>query len=538
MQTWYNCSKRLALLGDAVVKLSIMSLLIPLVLASASASDAQNTMIKNIKIVSAVAAGGAVDNADALFDGKPETMMSFPWANGGASVVVDLGAAYTVSSVTVINGDKGRMFWLQEVSSGFPEETSPVDGGFVGSQYMKTWRPLLGRMVNLAMWNAKAETNIVIPEAVTRYLKLDFKSGGSIGEIAEVRIFGKPAYAERHLMCWSSNIKEDYLDKMNYLSKDITVTDVWLDYVETAFPQTNNNAGLKLFEDSGVLRQLSARGIKYWLAEHEAFTFMVSSPEDLQDDLKWQTTYRQAATIYARAKKLGFRGIVYDAEDYDGVSAEAAEQYKSINEPVDAWCFSEEFGYSGMYYQRGLKLGKIIKEVFGGPLMQVYEARNYAATDDHKAGNYWWLKGINDGGTEVWIATERTYGAGNNEIPVGLEHLGKWFVDLRMYVNAVYQSYPFATRVLPGFHPWNTRTRQPNYLPKYLDQQLEMAENIAPGYWIYTEGNAHAGDPRQVLDSSLLGKYSLTAEDYLDVFKKHRRPQPPKPKEIEPKDRG
>lgn len=41
------------------------------------------------------------------------------------------------------------------------------------------------------------------------------------------------------------------------------------------------------------------------------------------------------------------------------------------------------------------------------------------------------------------------------------------------------QAYPFAARVLPGFHPWisDFGGGVPNYLPKYLDEQLSITEN-------------------------------------------------------------
>ncbi len=496
------------------------------------------TLIKSVKVVSATAPGGAVQNPEALFDGNPATAMTYPWANGGVSVVVDMGTPYAVSSITITNGAKDKVFWLSELSVGStPDALEKSTDVFVGSNLMTTWRPLLGRQINLTMWAPNSETSAALPEAVGRYLKIEFRAGGPTGEIAEVKIFGRPNIPERHLMCWSGDIKNDYLDKMDYFSEKLGATDLWLDYIEGAFPQSNNNAGFKLFEEKGVLKQLAARGIRYWLSEHEAFTMMVNNPSDLRDDLKWQTTFEQARSIYSKAKKLGFRGLVYDAEDYEGVSGEAAEKYKSIGEPVDAWCFSEEFGISGMYYQRGLQMGKIIKESFGGPLLQVYEARLYAASNDRRAGNYWWLKGIHDGGTEVWLATERTYGAGNNEITENVSHLGKWFVDMRTYVNAVQQSYPFVYRVLPGFHPWNTRTKQPCYLPKYLDEQLIIASEVAPAYWIYNEGNSSAGDPRVVLDKAFLTKYNLTAEDYLNVFKKNKKVEIPKPEPIIPIDR-
>ena len=37
----------------------------------------------------------------------------------------------------------------------------------------------------------------------------------------------------------------------------------------------------------------------------------------------------------------------------------------------------------------------------------------------------------------------------------------------------------------------------------------------------YNEGNTRGGDPREVLDKQVLGKFGLRTEDYLEVFGKH-----------------
>ncbi|MBC7289594.1 MAG: hypothetical protein H5T86_16450 [Armatimonadetes bacterium] len=324
-------------------------------------------------------------------------------------------------------------------------------------------------------------------------------------------------------MWWGADITRDLLDKIEYLANDLGATDLWLDYIETAFPQTNFNSGFQLWVDTGAINALRRRGLRYWLSEHEAFTFMTRGPEDLRDDRRWETTLRRMREVYARAKGLGFRGIVYDAEDYNGQPEPVRERYRAVADFVDAWCYADEFGTAGMYYYRGLQVGRVIAEVWGCPLIQVYEARLYAGKDDCRAGNYWWLKGIHDAGVEIWIATERTYGAGEGEVddPDLPAHLRRWFVRLPQYVVQVHEAYPFAARVLPGFHPWNTRLGKPCYLPKYLDEQLSQAEACALGYWIYNEGNRCAGDPRDVLDRTFCQALGIAPEDYLAVFAKH-----------------
>ncbi len=461
--------------------------------------------LTGIHLVSAEALGGGLQAPGNAIDGDPTTELSFEWGNGGVTLVLDLGGPRVLESVHVTNGHSAPLVWMQEFWVG-PDAAH--------------FRPVLGRPINLAMWRPGDSSDIPLGEVVARYVKVQFGGGGARGSLSEVALFGRENRPERHLMCWSGSIQRDFLDKLDYFEQDLRVTDLWLDYVETAFPQSGHNAGFAAWTESDALDQLSARGIRYWLAEHEAFTFLVNCPEDLRDDRRWETTFRQARTLYARAKELGFRGLVFDAEDYDGVSDEARERYAESADYVDAWCFADEFGPSGMYYLRGLQFGQILDQVWGAPLMQVYEARAYAGKNDCRAGNYWWLRGIHDAGIEIWIATEKTYGAGQGEVETDApEHLRTWFVQMPEYLVKIHDAYPFAARVLPGFHPWNSRTRQPNYLPRYLGEQLDMAADCAAGCWIYNEGNAHGGDPRQVLDPEFLKAQGLTADDYLDVFR-------------------
>ena len=89
------------------------------------------------------------------------------------------------------------------------------------------------------------------------------------------------------------------------------------------------------------------------------------------------------------------------------------------------------------------------------------------------------------------------------------------------YVDLAYKAYPFLHRVLPGFHPWNCRTQLANYLPSYLDDQLDWARETTDAYWIYTEGTPYAGDPRDTINAEILSEYGVTAQDYLNVFEQH-----------------
>ncbi len=472
------------------------------------------TAHEHAKVVSAQAKSGSLAGAENILDGDSQTSFTFQWGNGGASVLIDLGRPCVLESAVVTNGLSNPLVWLDEISVGPDKEHM---------------RKLLGRPINLAERRPgtrppAATTEIPLPSSVARYVRVSFRGGGAQGEIAEVALFGRKNFPERHLMFWWGDLQQDVLDKMDYLDQELGVTDLWLDYVASAFPQSSHNSGFDMWVESGALDEFRNRGIRYWLGEHEAFCQMVSCPEDLKDDRKWETLFRQMRHIYTQARNLGFRGLVLDAEDYNGVSQAAWDKYIDGADHVNAWCFADQFGYAGLYYQRGLQYGRALERVWDCPVIQVYEARMYAGKDDCQAGNYWWLKGIHDAGIEIWIATGKTYGAGENEISrehVSLDHLRRWFVWLPEFIGTVYQAYPFAARVLPGFHPWNTRLQAPNYLPKYLDEQLNMAGNCAQGYWIYTEGVREGADPREVLKPEILQRYEITAEDYLDIFRAH-----------------
>jgi hypothetical protein len=478
------------------------------VLGAPAAETTDAALLTGLRLVAAEARSGNLQAPEHAIDGDPKSEFSFEWGNGGATLVLDLGGPRVLERVRVTNGQSDLLTWLTEISVG-PDAAH--------------FRPLLGRPVNLPMWRPGDATDVPLAGAVARYVKVQFGGGGPRGSIGEVALFGRENRPERHLMCWSESIQADFLDKLDYFQYDLGVTDLWLDFVESAFPQTNRNAGFAAWAERGAFERFRERGIRYWLAEHEAFTFLVQSPEDLRDDRRWETTFRQARTLYAQARALGFRGLVLDAEDYDGVTDAARQRYAESADYVDAWCFADEFGPAGMYYLRGRQFGQVLEEVWGAPLLQVYEARLYAGKGDCRAGNYWWLRGIHDAGIEVWLATEKTYGAGQGEIGTDAPvHLRTWFVQMPEFMSRIHEAYPFAARVLPGFHPWNTRTRQPNYLPRYLAEQVETAANWAAGYWLYTEGNAHGGDPRQVLDPEFLEARGLTAEQYLEVLRPAR----------------
>lgn len=466
------------------------------------------------QVSEAKALNGQLETSPAPAGSGVSQMFHLKGQNAAIRVVLDLGEPMEIQSLNLTIPNEKLHTFLNEVS--------------VGPDWRKA-RPLLGRRINLPSWTG-GTSHIPLPsDTVGRYLVLEFSAGYFDGGIQDIQVIARKNVPERHLLFWAGDVQGDYLQKMDFLANDLKVTDIWLDYVETAFPQTNRNGSIETMQAASILDQFKRRGIRYWLGEHEGFCSLVNSPADLRDEQRWQTTYRMLRDVYSRAKAAGFHGLVMDAEDYDEVTEATKKQYADFTEHVTAWSFKEEYGPTGLYYQRGLEFGRLLKEVWGCPIIQLYEARLYADKNDARAGNYWWLKGIYDAGnTDISIATEKSYGAGNSEIPVkkgGLEFLHRWFVRLPGLFDEIRTAYPFVRRVIPGFHPWNTRTEEPLYLPKYFREQLEDARKLTTAYWIYTEGNTKAGDPREMVKKEELAPYQITADDYLDVSREFPIPR-------------
>ncbi|MBN1437758.1 MAG: hypothetical protein JW936_11855 [Sedimentisphaerales bacterium] len=440
------------------------------------------------------------------YHGGPDMVLDLPNTSysAGAEIMLDLGRPCQVEKVILTNGADKRCVWVMEISLG--------NGAGLN-------RPQLHRRVNLAM-TPGSQTEISIGPAVGRYVTIELQGVG----IAEIAVVGRENIPERHLCCWALDVQRDFLDKIDYLSDELGVTDLWLDYIETAWPQTVHNAGFDHWQQSGALDEFTQRGIRYWLGEHEFFTCLVNSPEMLENDQVWQRCFMQARQVYAQARELGFTGLVWDAETYSNEMA---------------WRYTQHWGPDGLYYQRGLQYGQVLKEIWDCEIIQMWEGRLFGNfqlvggaqyvteeyPEDYMMGNYWFLKGIHDAGIRVSMALEKTYGAGHSEMPPSvqdLNHLNQYFEHMPdFYVNLTFEAYPFLYRVLPGFHPYNCRTQRANYLPSYLDEQLNIAQQITNAYWIYTEGTPHAGDPRDTLDAETLAEYGITAQDYIDVFEEH-----------------
>lgn len=500
------------------------------------------------RVVSAEAAGGAT-GAEHLLDSDPRSEFSFRWPNGGARIVLDLGRPVVVTGLRLTAGPSGGPQELREAAvGGRPHDIRLENQGFTrgdgglahhaeqarewGTDEDGTMRPLLGRGVNLVV-TPGAVTDVALPAAVARFLRVTVAAGSSesVG-IGALEVLGHADHLpERHLLhWWTGDARQDLVEAAPYLADDLGVTDVWIDKLASVFPSTRPDFGFDAVAAAGGLDALRARGIRCWLAESEGVPGLVNSPADLRDERAWQTTLDRAKTVFATAKGLGFTGYVMDAEDYSLPAPDVAriEMEKHGFDHVDAWCFADEFGLDGMYYHRGRQFGRVLRDAWGpeAVMIQYYIPQAY---HDYRRGNFWWLLGIHDMGVEIRLGDEHTYSAGHGELhdpAAGYpDWTTRWFTNFPEKAKAVHGAFPFVTRVYAGIHPWVTsHGSRPLYLPNYLDEQLEISGDYFEGVWLYHGGTPHAGDPRKVLDPTIMRQLEQTrnvsAERYLDVFRR------------------
>gem|GEM_PF-1117607 len=524
--------------------------------ASPGAAPAPAPEVLPARLVSATGRD-ATSGAENLLDGDAGTEFTFAFPNGGAEIVLDLGAPAVVTGLRVTAGPSGGPFHLDEVSVGGRRQNFEIieEGYQKGDQNLghhaeqgRVWgrdpdghmRPLLGRKVNLVVTPGEV-TEIGLPPSVGRLVRVRVSAGWDKVGVAGIEVLGRPDHRmERHLLhWWGGNPQEDFVGAADYLAGELGATDVWVDKIASVFTNSRPDFGFGSLSGSGALDALKARGIRYWLVEGEGFPGLVNTPGDLRDDRLWQETMTRAREIFTEAKKLGFAGYVMDAEDYALPSAEVTEAAKKKYgfDHIDAWCFKDEFGLDGMYYLRGREFGKVVREAWGpdAVMIQYYIPQVY---HDYRLGNYWWLRGMHDEGVEIRVADQQTYGAGQGELYDASkgypDFTTRWFTNFPEKCRQVHGLLPFVTKVYPGLHPWVTSHGAiPLYLPKYLDDQLDISGDYFDGVWIYNGGTPHAGDPRKVLDPEVMKKlqenHGVTAEDYLEVFRKNPTTRSPAP---------
>lgn len=141
----------------------------------------------------------------------------------------------------------------------------------------------------------------------------------------------------------------------------------------------------------------------------------------------------------------------------------------------------------------------------------------------------WWYQGFRDGGVDLYLGVEHTYGAG----PPG--DLGKawyqsWWGGRKTKETCDWkrQQFPFIVdnqHVIAGLFPIDFGKEKPNYRAKYFREQLLSAANAdSTGpipVWFYAQGPFSPESWKQVDFAP-----GDTAEDYLQVLRDFTKVSP------------
>ena len=300
----------------------------------------------------------------------------------------------------------------------------------------------------------------------------------------------------------------------------IGITDVWLYPLKGAFPQDQRPETQKTVEDlvrSKVLDSYRENSIRYWWFERPVpdFLYIVGKQKDShiwgdgpKIDALWADICKRIREFYPTARKAGFSGIVYDNEAYYSYAVNEKGEQKP-------WIWdghSDQYGREGNYYRRGMQVGRAIHEVWPEAKVIMVYAFGYE-------GERWWYQGVKDGGVDVLIGPEHTYGAGQGEL--GSEYYNRWWSGkTKATCDEKRKQFPFAQsnqQVLAGLFPIDFGVRKPNYLARYFREQLASAagEDTTPIHvWLWPQG-PFTPESWQSIDYAP----GESAEDYLEALR-------------------
>ena len=279
---------------------------------------------------------------------------------------------------------------------------------------------------------------------------------------------------------------------------EIGITDVWLYPLRGAFPQDQRPDSQKTAEDlvrAKTLENYRKNAIRYWWFERPVpdFLYLVGKQKDLpkshvwdddpKTDARWNDICRRIREIYPTARRAGFAGVVYDNESYYSYAGD--EQGKE--KPWIWGGHADQYGTSGNYYRRGVQVGRAIRDAWPEARVIMVYAFGYE-------GERWWYQGVKDGGVDVLIGPEHTYGAGPGDL--GSLYYNCWWNGRKTKATCdeKRRQFPFATsnqQVLAGLFPIDFGTRKPNYLARHFREQLVSAatEDTTPIHvWLWPQG--------------------------------------------------
>jgi len=307
---------------------------------------------------------------------------------------------------------------------------------------------------------------------------------------------------------------------------EIGITDVWIYPLKGAFIQDQRPETQQTIADLervGTLEAYRKRGIRYWWFERPVpdYFYETSKRADFpkthlwdgsaETDALWAGVCKRAATIYAQARLAGFSGLVYDNEAYYSYKGDESGKQKPW-----VWKGHEnQLGEGGNYYRRGMQVGKTVSAAWPGAKVIMVYAFGYE-------GEVWWYRGFRDGGVDLYIGPEHTYGAGPPG-DLGDQWYQSWWQgrDTKQTCDWKRTLFPFIAdnqHVIAGLFPIDFGARKPNYRAKYFRQQVALAAESDPAgpipVWIWPQGPS-SPEGWQSVDYA----EGESAEDYLQVLR-------------------
>ena len=330
-------------------------------------------------------------------------------------------------------------------------------------------------------WAAMGSLGLVL--GALRATAADEEAGGA--RRLEVHLYGGDLRAGAPLAAWYG---------------EIGITDVWLYPFKGAFPQDQKpetQRTVAQVEADGTLAAYRKQGIRTWWFERPVpdFLYATTKPKSFPtshlwdssaaSDALWQGVCAKIAAIYPGVREAGFRGLVYDNESYYSYQGDPSGKEKP-------WLWAghgDQVGMEGNYYRRGREVGRAIHAAWPGARVVVVYCHGYES-------ERWWYQGLKDGGVELHLGVEHTYGAG----PPG--DLGKaWYQswwggrNTKETCDWKREQFPFVTsnqRIMAGLFPIDFGAKKPNYRAKYFREQLSLAATADPGgpipVWLWPQG--------------------------------------------------
>jgi hypothetical protein len=309
--------------------------------------------------------------------------------------------------------------------------------------------------------------------------------------------------------------------------RSVGITDVWLYPLKGAFPQDQrpeSQQAASELEAAGTLVAYRRNHIRSWWLERPApdVLYQVAKRTDApksnlwdsspETDALWAGVCDRIASVYPQARKAGFRGVVYDTESYYSYQ----DDEKGRQKP---WLWGgpdDQCGPTGNYYKRGFQIGKAIRAAWPNAKVLMVYAFGYQ-------GEVWWYHGIKDGGADLYIGPEHTYGAGPPEL--GKQWYQSWWGGRKTKDNCDWKrtQFPYVAdnrHVVAGLFPIDFGAKKPNYRAKYFSQQLHSAAEadarVPIAVWIWPQGPFTPQGWRQVAYAS-----GESADDYLKVLREY-----------------